>query len=64
MHPLNQMPERADREASLGIEAKFGNALKELIGDTNCQALMPFRIGYPLRESLPSPRRSVQDVIF
>jgi hypothetical protein len=63
MHPLNQMPERADREASLGIEAKFGNALKELVGDTNWQALMPFRIGYPLRESLPSPRRSVGDVV-
>ena len=63
MHPLNQMPERADREASMGSEAKFGNALKELIGDTNWQALMPFRMGYPLRESLPSPRRSVEDVI-
>jgi hypothetical protein len=63
MHPLNQMPERADRESSEGIEAKFGNALKELIGDTNWQALMPFRMGYPLIESLRSPRRSVEDVI-
>ena len=63
MHPLNQMPERADRETSVGIEAKFGNVLKELIGDGKWQALMPFRIGYPLRESLPSPRRSVEDVV-
>jgi hypothetical protein len=31
--------------------------------DTNWQALMPFRIGYQLRESLPSPRRSAEDVI-
>jgi len=63
MHPLNQMPERADREASQGIEPKFGNALKELIGDPTWQALMPFRMGYPLQDSLPSPRRSVEDVI-
>ncbi len=64
MQPLNQMPERADREASLGIEPKFGNVLKELIGDSSWQALMPFRLGYPTMQSLPSPRKNVQDVLI
>jgi nitroreductase len=63
MQPLNQMPERAAREEVLGIEPKFSNALAEFIGDPNWQALMMFRIGYPTTEALPSPRRSVKDVI-
>jgi len=64
VQPLNQMPERADREASLGIEPVYGTALRELIGDPAWQALMPFRIGYPTREALPSPRRPVADVLL
>jgi hypothetical protein len=63
MQPLNQMPERAAREEVLGIEPKFSNALEELIGDSNWQGLMMFRIGYPTIEALPSPRRAVEDVI-
>ena len=63
MQPLNQMPERADREASLGLEPVFGNALSDLIGDPAWQALMPFRLGYAQREALPSPRRAVEDVL-
>jgi nitroreductase len=64
MQPLNQMPERAAREEVLGIEPKFSNALTELIGDPNWQALMMFRLGYPSNEALPSPRRAVRDVII
>jgi hypothetical protein len=64
MQPLNQMPERADREASLGIEPRFGNALKELAGDPAWQALMPFRLGYPERAARPSPRREASDVLL
>ena len=63
MQPLNQMPERADREASLGLDPVFGNALSDLIGDPAWQALMPFRLGYAQREALPSPRRAVEDVL-
>lgn len=62
--PLNQMPERADREATLKIEPVFGAQLSELVGDPAWQALMPFRIGYPLREALPSPRRAIEDVLL
>jgi hypothetical protein len=58
------MPERADREASLKAEPVFGSALNDLIGDPAWQALMPFRIGYPLRGALPSPRRAIEDVLL
>lgn len=63
-HPLNQMPERADRERQLGIEPRFGKALQELIGDAGLHALMPFRIGYPTVAAEPSPRRDVQSVLL
>jgi len=62
--PLNQMPERADREASLNAQPVFGEALRELVGDPAWQALMPFRLGYPTRAALPSPRRATADVVL
>jgi hypothetical protein len=64
LHPLNQLSERADRESTLDIKPKFGNDLREAINDTNWQALMAFRIGYPLLDSLPSPRRNVENVLI
>lgn len=64
MQPLNQLPERADREASLAIAPRFGAALGELAGDGDRRVLMPFRIGYPTIEALPSPRRSASQVIL
>lgn len=63
VQPLNQMSERADREQQLGIEPRFGNALKVLVADAGWQALMPFRIGYPTMEAKPSPRRDVHSVL-
>jgi hypothetical protein len=63
MQPLNQLPERADRERQLGIEPRFGNALKALLGDEGWQVLMPFRLGYPTRVGSPSPRRPVPSVL-
>jgi len=63
MQPLNQLSERADRERSLGIESRFGNALQDMIGDPGWHALMPFRLGYPTLAPLPSPRRHVEEVI-
>ena len=64
VQPLNQMSERADREQQLGIEPRFGMALKELVADANWQALMPFRIGYPTVEAKPSPRRDLKVVLL
>jgi hypothetical protein len=63
MQPLNQMPERADRERSLGIEPRFDRALKELAADPGWEVLMPFRLGYPTVAAWPSPRRSIDEVI-
>lgn len=63
MQPLNQVSERADREVSQGMEPKFGNALKDLIGDPAWQALMPFRLGYAQRPGHPSPRRAAEEVL-
>lgn len=63
MQPLNQMSERADREASLGIEPRFGSALRGLVSDRSWEPLMPFRIGHPTHEAHLSPRRPVISVI-
>lgn len=63
MQPLNQMAERADREATQGITPRFGDALKELIADPTWKALMPFRLGYPTHDALRSPRRAINDIL-
>jgi len=63
MQPLNQLPERADREATTGIEPKFGKRLSALVGDDGWQALMPFRLGYATTEAAPSPRLALEDVM-
>jgi hypothetical protein len=63
MQPLNQMPERAAREEVLALKPKFRNVLRDLAGGSEWQALMFFRTGYPTTEALPSPRRSVEEVV-
>jgi hypothetical protein len=63
MHPLNQLPERADRERSQGLAARFRGALEQLVGPGSWQALMPFRLGHPTVTALPSPRRTVGEVL-
>ncbi len=63
MQPLNQMAERADREATTSAPPTFGAALAQLVGDPAWQPLMPFRLGYATQEALLSPRRDVRDVI-
>jgi len=63
MQPLNQMCERADREASLGIEPRFGSALRGLVSDRDWEPLMPFRIGYPTHDAHLAPRRPVVSVM-
>lgn len=65
MQPLNQMPERADREVQLGLEPTFTNALAGLVGDSTFQAVMPFRFGYPtMLPAAPAPRRAVESVVI
>lgn len=42
----------------------FGNVLTALIDDPSWQALMPFRIGFALREALASSDRAVVGVLI
>jgi hypothetical protein len=64
MQPLSQPIERRDRERQLGLPPTFANALAELQQDDSWQAVMPFRLGYPERVALPSPRRSLSSVLL
>jgi nitroreductase len=63
MQPVNQIVERAEREVSSGVAPRFGQVLAELVGDPNWQGVLPFRIGYPTLEPLPSPRRAAEQVV-
>ena len=64
MHPMNQVHERADREAQLETEPTFGEALRGLIGDPEWRGIFSFRAGYPTAEAPASPRRAVEDVLM
>ena len=63
MQPVNQIPERIDRAMSLGETSVFESPFQALIDQPEWQVLMPFRIGNPMQEALPSPRRHVHSVI-
>jgi hypothetical protein len=64
MHPLSQAVERRDREFQLGQAPTFAKALSELQQDDRWQAVMPFRLGYPTQDALPSPRRAIASVLI
>jgi hypothetical protein len=61
--PMNQLHERADREAQLGITPTFGDAVRELVGDSSWDGIFTFRLGWPTRPAPASPRRAVVDVV-
>jgi hypothetical protein len=63
MQPLNQLAERADRERQLSLKPTYTAALADLVGGSGVEALMPFRIGYPVHDGGLSPRRDVKDVL-
>lgn len=63
MQPLSQLTERADRELQLGLRPKFGDALREFVGDPARQALFCFRLGYPTVDGGLSPRRPLDAVL-
>lgn len=62
MQPLNQMAERQDREASLGLEPEFNARLSALLKEES-RAQMLFRIGYAWEPAKRSPRRPVAWVV-
>jgi hypothetical protein len=63
LHHMNQLTERADREAQLGLTPRFGDALSSLL-PSGWQALATFRLGHPTRTARKSPRRPVEAVIL
>jgi hypothetical protein len=63
MQPLNQLPERADRERSAALAPRFTRVLQSLVERDDWQALMPFRLGHPTVPGLRTPRRSVVEVL-
>ena len=64
MQPLNQPVERRDREVQLGHLPTFANALFNLQQDDSWQPVMPFRLGYPIQDAPPSPRRPVTNALI
>jgi len=61
--PINQLPERVDRERQLGLPAHAARTLADLSGDPDWHATFAFRIGWPTRPVGPSPRRELDAVI-
>jgi hypothetical protein len=62
LQPLNQIFERADREASAGLEPVFTRAAHGL-SSGGWHGVTAFRIGYPQLAAALSPRRPAEDVI-
>jgi len=63
MHPINQTVERRDRELQIGIAPEIGRALDAFMPEAGWQAALPFRLGYPEKKALESPRRPAEDVV-
>ena len=58
---MNQITERIDREATTGAAPTFAPRFAALL-PPGAQPLLTFRVGYPVREGRPTPRRSVAEV--
>jgi nitroreductase len=58
---MNQVTERIDREATTGAVATFAPRFAELLPNGE-RPLLTFRVGYPVREARPTPRRSARSV--
>ena len=63
MHPINQSIEMVDREMSLNKPPQTAQVLADLTGDPAWKPTFSFRMGYPIRKALESPRRAVEDVV-
>lgn len=63
VQPLNQLPERQDREQTRGLEPVATEALAALTGRDQSTVQLMFRIGVSLEPAQPSPRRPVAWVL-
>ena len=59
---MNQVTERVDRELAMGSTATFEPRLRALVAPSEGSVLSTFRVGYPARDALLSPRRPVSAV--
>jgi len=62
-HHMNQITERIDRAAALGVRDEFAGRWSSIIGVPAAKGLLSFRVGHPEREALPSPRRELADIV-
>jgi hypothetical protein len=62
LQPLCQIPERIDREASVGLAPEVTAPMAAML-PAGVHAIMTFRIGYPSTDARLSPRRPVTDVV-
>ena len=58
LHHMNQITERIDREATTGAAATFAPRFADLL-PAGARPLLTFRVGYPVRDGRPTPRRSL-----
>ena len=58
---MNQITERIDAERAAGAPATFGPRFAELL-PAGARPLVAFRVGYPVRDARPSPRRPLTAV--
>jgi hypothetical protein len=64
MQPLNQPVELVDRKRALGLPAPTARALTSFTGDRSREPTFVFRVGYPMRDAPPSPRRAASEVMI
>ena len=58
-HPMTQITQRIDRDATLGRQPAYAPRVAEIVGSDVPQLLISFRVGYPVRVARRSPRRPV-----
>lgn len=62
LQPLNQLPERVDRDRQLGRPGDMARTLAALTGAADWHATFAFRLGWPDRLAPASPRRDLASV--
>jgi nitroreductase len=62
--PVNEAVELIDHQRLRGQKAEADSELASLIGGGEWQPTFMFRLGYPVREVGPSPRRPASDVLL
>jgi hypothetical protein len=62
--PLNQLPEKVDREKQLGLMATTAALVSQITKASDQYLTFAFRAGYPTQTANPSFRRPVSDILL